>query len=81
MSENNGPIDPGLAAAVQQEPVIQVLITYKPNSNEIGVQSPVFGNRLLMYGLLEAAKQLVATHQPEEERRIVPVSFGGIPRN
>jgi hypothetical protein len=41
--------------------MIQLTITYDPQSNQIGVEGPI-GEKTLCYGMLESAKDAIRDH-------------------
>ena len=55
--------------------MIEVTITYDETTGRLGINGP-FQNKMLMYGLLEMAKEAVATvGKGAQEQRIAPATI------
>ena len=57
-------------------PMMQLIITMDPRTNNINVSGPI-DNKVLSYGLLAIAHDIIHEHNKklEEGRRIMPVSL------
>src|SRR5207249_2138932 len=60
--------------------LVQLVITFDPSTGGVNVQGPI-QNPIMAFGLLEVAKLCIQQANKQEERRVVPATFAGLPRS